>query len=79
MKIQSMKGLIGEMRAVARGEVAPPADAALPSVESAEAADSDEAGHAFQSEAGHLFRREAGRGSDLKPVTFGVVPLGRLE
>ena len=37
MKIQSMKGLIGEMRAVARGEVAPPADAALPSVESAEA------------------------------------------
>jgi len=41
-------------------------------------ADSDEAGHAFQSEAGHLFRREAGRGSDLKPATLGVVPLGQV-
>lgn len=36
MKIQPMKGLIAEMQAVARGEVAAPADAALPSVESAE-------------------------------------------
>jgi hypothetical protein len=34
-----------------------------------EAADSDEAGHAFQSEAGHLFRSEAGRGSDLMSAT----------
>lgn len=37
MKIQRMKDLIGEMRAVARGEIPAPADAALPSVESAEA------------------------------------------
>jgi predicted transcriptional regulator len=37
MKIQPMKGLIAEMRAVARGETAAPADAALASVESAEA------------------------------------------
>jgi predicted transcriptional regulator len=37
MKIQPMKDLIAEMRAVARGETAAPADAALPSVESAEA------------------------------------------
>jgi predicted transcriptional regulator len=36
MKIQPMKDLIAEMRAVARGEISPPADAALPSVESAE-------------------------------------------
>jgi hypothetical protein len=43
----------------------------------AEAADSDEAGHAFQSEAGHLFRREAGQRSDLKPATPGVEPLGQ--
>jgi predicted transcriptional regulator len=35
MKIQPMKDLIAEMRTVARGETAPPADAALPSVESA--------------------------------------------
>ena len=33
------------------------------------AADSDEAGHAFQSEAGHLFRSEAGRDSDLMSAT----------
>jgi predicted transcriptional regulator len=32
-----MNSLIGEMRAVARGEIAAPADAAAPSVESAEA------------------------------------------
>ena len=37
MKIQSMKDLIKEMRAVARGEIPAPADAAEPSVESAEA------------------------------------------
>ncbi len=37
MKITSTKDLAAEMRAVARGELAPPADAALPSVESAEA------------------------------------------
>lgn len=37
MKVQGMKGLIAEMRAVARGETPAPKDAALPSVESAEA------------------------------------------
>ena len=37
MKIQPMKDLIAEMRAVARGEMTAPTDAALPSVESAEA------------------------------------------
>lgn len=37
MKVQSRKALEAEMRAVARGEVAAPADAKLPSVESAEA------------------------------------------
>ncbi|MGE0372933.1 MAG: MarR family transcriptional regulator [Gammaproteobacteria bacterium] len=37
MKVQKLEGLIGEMRAVARGETKPSADAALPSVESAEA------------------------------------------
>ena len=37
MKIQSLKDLINEMRAVARGEIPAPADAAEPSVESAEA------------------------------------------
>jgi len=37
MKIQSRKALEAEMRAVARGEIAAPADAKLPSVESAEA------------------------------------------
>ena len=37
MKVQPMKGLIAEMRAVARGEIQAPADAAEPSVESAEA------------------------------------------
>ena len=37
MKIQRMKDLIAEMRAVARGEIPAPADAASPSVESAEA------------------------------------------
>ena len=37
MKIQRMKDLIAEMREVARGEIPAPADAALPSVESAEA------------------------------------------
>ncbi len=37
MKIQPMKELFEEMRAVARGEIAAPADAAEPSVESAEA------------------------------------------
>lgn len=36
MKIQPMKDLMAEMKAVARGEIAAPADAALPSVESAE-------------------------------------------
>jgi hypothetical protein len=34
------------------------------------AADSDEAGQAFQFEAGHPFRFEAGRGSDLKSATW---------
>lgn len=37
MKIQSTKDLAAEMRAVARGEVTAPKDAAQPSVESAEA------------------------------------------
>jgi predicted transcriptional regulator len=37
MKIQRMKDLETEMRKVARGEMAAPQDAALPSVESAEA------------------------------------------
>jgi predicted transcriptional regulator len=37
MKVQPMQALIKEMRAVARGEKQPPADAAAPSVESAEA------------------------------------------
>ena len=37
MKIQSTKSLFAEMRAVARGEITAPPDAALPSVESAEA------------------------------------------
>ncbi|MSO99842.1 MAG: MarR family transcriptional regulator [Acetobacteraceae bacterium] len=36
MKIQPMKDLMAEMRAVARGEIPAPADAAAPSVESAE-------------------------------------------
>jgi predicted transcriptional regulator len=36
MKIQPMKELIAEMRAVARGETQAPADATMPSVESAE-------------------------------------------
>ena len=35
MKIQPMQDLIAEMRAVARGEMAAPADAAMASVESA--------------------------------------------
>jgi len=33
------------------------------------AADTDEAGHAFQSEAGHLYRSEAGHRSDLMSAT----------
>lgn len=37
MKIQRFKDVITEMRAVARGEMAAPPDAAAPSVESAEA------------------------------------------
>jgi predicted transcriptional regulator len=37
MKIRTMGSLIGEMRAVARNEVPAPADAAIPSAESAEA------------------------------------------
>jgi predicted transcriptional regulator len=37
MKRQSLKNLMAEMKAVARGEIAAPADAAEPSVESAEA------------------------------------------
>lgn len=37
MKIQRMSELEAEMRGVARGEIAAPADAALPSVDSAEA------------------------------------------
>jgi predicted transcriptional regulator len=37
MKIQRMKDLEAEMRKVARGEIAAPADAAAPSVESTEA------------------------------------------
>lgn len=36
MKIQPMQDLMAEMRAVARGDVTAPADAAQPSVESAE-------------------------------------------
>ncbi len=42
-----------------------------------QAADSDEAGHAFQIEAGHLFRSEAGRGSDLMSATRRLLP--RIE
>ena len=37
MKLQRMKDLEAEMRKVARGEIAAPRDASLPSVESAEA------------------------------------------
>ena len=37
MKVQSLRSLIGEMRAVARDETAAPADAATPSAESAAA------------------------------------------
>ncbi|HVC60977.1 MAG TPA: transcriptional regulator [Acetobacteraceae bacterium] len=37
MKVQPMKDLIAQMRAVARGEATAPADAAEPTVESAEA------------------------------------------
>jgi predicted transcriptional regulator len=37
MKVQSITALEAEMRAVARGEITAPADAGLPSVESAEA------------------------------------------
>ncbi len=37
MKIQKMQDALAEMKAVARGEIAAPADAAQPSVESAEA------------------------------------------
>jgi predicted transcriptional regulator len=37
MKVQSVRELAAEMRAVARGEIAPPADAALPSIQSTEA------------------------------------------
>jgi predicted transcriptional regulator len=37
MKVQRFKDLITEMREVARGEISAPADAARPSVESAEA------------------------------------------
>lgn len=37
MKIQRMNDLAAEMRKVARGEIAAPADAALPSVELTEA------------------------------------------
>jgi len=37
MKVQSITALEAEMRAVARGEMTAPADAGLPSVESAEA------------------------------------------
>jgi len=37
MKIQSTTALKQQMRAVARGEQSPPADAALPSIESAAA------------------------------------------
>jgi hypothetical protein len=36
MKIQKLRELEAEMRAVARGEATAPTDAALPSVESAE-------------------------------------------
>jgi hypothetical protein len=41
------------------------------------AADSDEAGQAFQYEAGHRFRFEAGRGSDLMSATWRLLP--RIE
>ena len=37
MKVESRRALEAEMRAVARGEIAAPADARLPSVESAKA------------------------------------------
>ena len=36
MKVQSLGSLISDMRAVARGEVAAPADAATPSAETAD-------------------------------------------
>ena len=41
------------------------------------AADTDEAGHAFQFEAGHLYRSEAGHRSDLMSATGGLLP--RIE
>ncbi len=42
------------------------------------AADTDEAGHAFQSEAGRPFRFEAGRGSDLMSATWLCIPTGHV-
>ncbi|MFY9831551.1 MAG: hypothetical protein WAK66_02385, partial [Methylocystis sp.] len=41
------------------------------------AADTDEAGHAFQFEVGHLYRSEAGHRSDLMSATGGLLP--RIE
>ena len=49
------------------------------------AADTDEAGHAFQYEAGHLFQSEAGRRSDLMSATgvallqIGLNDVSRFE
>jgi hypothetical protein len=51
----------------------------------AKAADTDEAGHAFQYEAGHLFQSEAGRRSDLMSATgvallqIGLNDVSRFE
>jgi hypothetical protein len=50
-----------------------------PSLAGCLAADTDEAGHAFQSEAGHPFRFEAGRRSDVMSATWLCVPAGHIE
>ena len=44
MKIQRMNDLEAEMRKVARGKITAPPDAALPSVDSAEALDRNQSG-----------------------------------
>jgi hypothetical protein len=51
IKIQPMKDLIAEMRAVSRGEVQPPADAASPSGESVQIMPRREARQTIEQEA----------------------------
>jgi hypothetical protein len=48
-------------------------------IRAARAADTDEAGHAFQSEAGHPFRFEAGQVSDVMSATGLCVRAGHIE